>query len=383
MNIKENLHEHIDHITSYSKKYSCNDCLELTISLLKHQLQFHSNLCIEECQNDLLQLLQSALTAKSGDEFDYNITISVIKIPIDIKSEPDDSPNYALYDDKEFSVEWLEEELPTKSQSEYVNVQDFIEIDQTYQTTVAKRTYQNDHFEAKCQSDNVNVHNFKEIDQKHQTAVKKRTYQNDHLIAKPTHSAENQSENAAKRKRRHPNSGRKPNPLTCDLCGLIFSKNLLILRHMRKMHIDKSGNCYKCGECNAEFTRLMFKRAHIREFHPEKKVMREKKISEVKLCDICGKNVKSANYTNHRNTHFRDTLYKCSVCNKSLASFTHLNEHMNTHSGKKIKCLYEKCDREYSHPSGMTRHYKTTHLSFQAYKCFYCSKKYYTKAPLK
>lgn len=369
MNIEGNFIKNIDNITdsSYSNKYSCNGCIELSISLIKHQSQCHSNFRAD-AQNEMLELLQSALT-HNAVEFDYNITISVIKIPTTKpKCEPDASPEYNAFYDDNVSVAWLKEELPTKF--EYVEEQsDYSDTDQKSTQFTAKKK-------------NCNFVS---------SAAKRKSKSRHH-----EDTANVASDDADKKKHnRHPHSGRKSNTYTCDFCTLDFPKKHLILKHMKKEHIVKvlktkqdsvKIDKYKCMECNVEFSRLMFKRAHVREFHPEQMVMRQKEREEnsKNLCDVCGKSFESSStLASHRRTHFKDRSFTCSLCNKTFTSLSHLHEHMNTHSGKKYKCLHENCDREYSHQSGMTRHYKSVHSSFQEYKCVRCTKGFCTMSRLK
>lgn len=358
MNIEEHYIKSSDNISDspYSNS-ACNDCLELSISLLKHQMQFHPNIHTDS-RNEILHLLQCGLT-DNNVEFNYNITISVIKIPLtNAKCEPFNLPENSFYDEN-FTVEWLDEELTTKT--EYVDGRNFSEIDQKPSQFTASEQPAN-----------------------HESTVKKQKYKNHK--DKPFHAAE--SKKAEKREQRNLNSDQQK--LTCDFCGLTFPAKYLIIKHMREEHIvkniDRSHFRYKCVDCNAEFSRLMFQRAHVREFHPEQIVthQKEKEKTSKNLCHVCGKTfIWLSRLVHHRKSHIENRPFQCSVCNKSFAIAANLREHMNTHSGKKYKCLHENCNSEFSHQSGMTRHYKTIHSRLEQYKCEYCAKGFYTMFKLK
>lgn len=327
------------HFHTYSNKYSCNSCIDLAIALIKHQSKFHSK--VHASQTDLLELLQNALIPNNNGTFDYNITVSVIKIPIHdrLKCEPE-----------------LEEDDNTTTFSNHVS---YDWLKQEPDTILNERT-KSESSDDDSESDKSSVTAKKYTKNKSKVQFKKKTT----------------------------GTGRHPT-YTCDICSTSFSVKRLLIRHLKNEHIPKQikpnkslrRKCdqYKCIECNEIFPKLMFYRSHLRLIHPEKMIMRQKEKDEnlVNLCDICGRGFEKINSLNcHRKTHEKSRPFICSICSKAFSSEIHLNEHMNIHIGKKIKCMHENCDREYSHQSGMTRHYKVSHTLNQDYKCEYCPKRF-------
>lgn len=335
--------------------YSCNGCIDLGIALIKHQSKFHSK--VHTNQTDILELLQNALIPNNA--FDYNITISVIQIPINkkLKCEPelevasDYEYTTALLSDHASDDDWLLKQEPdtilkikTKSESS---------DDSKWENSVALRAYKTD----KCK-----------------VQLKKRKYHSN-------------------RTKQQINFSRQKTYI-CDFCSTTFTLKRLLLRHLKQEHISKilpspystRRKCedYKCNQCNEVFTKLMFYRSHIRRIHPEQMLIRQKEKDEnsVNLCDICGRGFDKINALYcHRRTHTKSRPYTCTICNKNFTLPTHLTEHMNVHAGKKIKCMHENCDREYSYQSAMTRHYKVCHTLNQDYQCEFCPKRFsvYTK----
>lgn len=74
-------------------------------------------------------------------------------------------------------------------------------------------------------------------------------------------------------------------------------------------------------------------------------------------CDICGKNVAQHNMKNHLDAHKED--YSCKLCGKQYLSALGLKNHMQKHSGVKLKCHF--CSFKSSNQIARNAHQRRMH----------------------
>ena len=75
--------------------------------------------------------------------------------------------------------------------------------------------------------------------------------------------------------------------------------------------------------------------------------------------------------------------YKCHLCDKSVATASHLKYHINsTHKGEKnFEC--DKCDKSYFESQALKRHVQAVHEGRRDYPCDFCGKCFITSQHLK
>lgn len=171
----------------------------------------------------------------------------------------------------------------------------------------------------------------------------------------------------------------------CDLCSKSFKSKQTVLQHLKSKHGSQRrkpadiGPTYKCDDCANVFTGLMVYRCHMRQFHPDKPWIPQKRtVVQVHLCDLCGNEFATRGQLKaHMNHHNNERPFKCQICGRDYLQKAHLKDHLNTHSGAKpYKCLYDGCTREFTHASGRVAHHKIVHEVFKKYKCEFCPREY-------
>ena len=80
---------------------------------------------------------------------------------------------------------------------------------------------------------------------------------------------------------------------------------------------------YICGQCDQTFDTLNLQKEHRNKEH---KVTKPLTKNELKICDLCGKEVTSM--TTHYRVHHEEDLQKCPECPKICKTKYHLDDHI-------------------------------------------------------
>jgi len=134
----------------------------------------------------------------------------------------------------------------------------------------------------------------------------------------------------------------------CSYCDASFKHNVTLNKHEIK-HI----NSFICIHCNEKFDSQNLIEKHIANQH---------KTLNTFICPYpnCGKKFTLENYLrNHTQRH--NKKYNCSYCEKKFSTERELIAHERTHTGEKIPCTYDGCDKTFVSKSNLSRHIKNYH----------------------
>ncbi|KAK4872408.1 hypothetical protein RN001_014437 [Aquatica leii] len=162
--------------------------------------------------------------------------------------------------------------------------------------------------------------------------------------------------------RKRPRSPR-PEVFRCEICNEEFSTKVLL-----EEHFDRHDDQYSCDICNTGFKKLIDYTFHM-QGHSEDKMFK---------CPLCefstdkGYLVKSHLYS----VHDRFKKYKCELCGKGFAIFTHFQEHRYFHTGEKpFQC--SECGQKFMYTRYLNSHKVQMHKKEQkGIACAICSKVY-------
>lgn len=134
----------------------------------------------------------------------------------------------------------------------------------------------------------------------------------------------------------------------CEECGLTFSSNCTLRRHLIS-HTGRKDFC--CSICNNRFARKFHLEMHMRihlNIRPH-------------VCETCASSFStSSDLTRHRRIHVDVKNYKCVVCERRFKRSSDVIKHMRTHTGDRpYNC--KECEKNYSSHSGLTKHLKRYH----------------------
>ena len=144
----------------------------------------------------------------------------------------------------------------------------------------------------------------------------------------------------------------------CHVCAKTFSSNLILQRHIKRIH-DKIFDNIKCGGCNIVLETTRAYREHCNVFHstdpkyecshcgkrfssPGRKAMHERIHQGLTTiptipCHLCGKEIVKRNMAAHIRTHTGEKPYKCKDCDYSCVSSNGLSLHRRKHRGNPQK----------------------------------------------
>lgn len=172
-------------------------------------------------------------------------------------------------------------------------------------------------------------------------------------------------------------------PYVCKICGMRFSKNGNLERHMQMHYGVRS---YACKICNKKFTQKWNMIRHMKlhtgekpfccEVCHEKFSQKQNLITHIRVhtgekpftCKICTKKFsRQSDLAIHHRTHTGEKRYSCKNCEKRFTRKSHLTIHLRIHTKEKpYSC--DMCDKCFSQKSSMLRH-KKTHSTRGAPSC--------------
>ncbi|KAF5280816.1 hypothetical protein FQA39_LY17963 [Lamprigera yunnana] len=155
----------------------------------------------------------------------------------------------------------------------------------------------------------------------------------------------------------------RPEVFRCEICSKEFATKPLL-----EEHFDNHDDQYSCDICDTSFKKLIDYTFHMQE-HSEDKLYK---------CPLCefktdkGYLVKSHLYS----VHDQFKKYKCELCGKGFAIFTHFQEHKYFHTGEKpFQC--NECGQKFMYTRYLNSHKVQMHKKAQkGIECRLCNKVY-------
>ncbi|XP_073813943.1 transcription factor grauzone-like [Musca autumnalis] len=193
--------------------------------------------------------------------------------------------------------------------------------------------------------------------------------------------------------------------VTC--CDKQFTKRCHLAQHAL-MHEDP--NCFKCHECNKNFTSKRGLKAHDLNYHateeerifacdkcPKKFAARNllelHKPSHIPreqwefVCPQCPTSIFASSYLLKVHTSMRHKRSKhvCHVCAKEIRDKTTFEKHVRSHFGEttpRLQCPYPGCESWLKDEDNLRKHMKRHNLEGITYRCEICDKVYKNRVGL-
>ena len=151
----------------------------------------------------------------------------------------------------------------------------------------------------------------------------------------------------------------------CELCGKVFKRKSVLLKHEKNHAENKVFRCDVCGQEFSELEELAFHRTNCEENYYK--------------CQICGKLFGTKFILKcHMETHTNEKSYMCEVCGTRFKHARSLTTHKRMHTGKN-NCTCEVCGKVFIRPNDLVVH-RRTHTGERPYECHICHRAFKQKA---
>uniref|UniRef100_A0A1I8P5H1 C2H2-type domain-containing protein n=1 Tax=Stomoxys calcitrans TaxID=35570 RepID=A0A1I8P5H1_STOCA len=153
----------------------------------------------------------------------------------------------------------------------------------------------------------------------------------------------------------------------CELCQEGFGR-----REDLKIH-SESNHTIECDICHRAFTNHRLYRIHRRIHYGTAKSLE---------CIVCQKKYSTKGMLEeHMNTHTGRRPYKCPECQKDFASKYTLQTHMKIHKERPRPFQCNECGKQFLNQQNLSQH-KKLHVSGKAFECSVCKKTFTTQHSL-
>lgn len=165
---------------------------------------------------------------------------------------------------------------------------------------------------------------------------------------------------------------RKPGPLQCRVCRVVFYNRTELREHQRSEH--NNGRPYQCDHCQKFFTTKNHMEVHIRHKHTFG--------PNPCQCAMCGKVLSSrTNLRIHMRIHKGERPFECPVCKKAFSRKANMEMHLVYHTGER-RFTCEVCGQSFFAINALKRHTKL-HTGERDYACEVCGATYVTGTDLR
>ncbi|KAK8735196.1 hypothetical protein OTU49_005556 [Cherax quadricarinatus] len=165
---------------------------------------------------------------------------------------------------------------------------------------------------------------------------------------------------------------RKPGPLQCRVCRVVFYNRGELREHQRSEH--NNGRPYQCSHCQKFFTTKNHMEVHVRHKHTSG--------PNPCQCAMCGKVLSSrTNLRIHMRIHKGERPFECPVCHKTFSRKANMEMHLVYHTGER-RFTCEICGQSFFAINALKRHTKL-HTGERDYACEICGATYVTGTDLR
>ncbi|XP_062594530.1 gastrula zinc finger protein XlCGF8.2DB-like [Saccostrea cucullata] len=195
-----------------------------------------------------------------------------------------------------------------------------------------------------------------------------------------------------------------PKSHICVLCDKNFTRRPDLDRHVRNVHILKTGT-HECFICDKRFKERAHLKRHVESVHGEtlptpftcglcQEAFTTDRLLQLHMkihtsatpfkCEICSKSfVAKRNLAMHVSAvHLNERPFECEQCQKKFSRKGHLERHMMSHRNEKPH-LCDVCGQAFLTAGNRKAHVKRVHLKERSYECGICSKNYFCSKMLK
>ncbi|XP_063612740.1 GDNF-inducible zinc finger protein 1-like [Penaeus indicus] len=165
---------------------------------------------------------------------------------------------------------------------------------------------------------------------------------------------------------------RRPGPLQCRVCRVIFFNRGELREHQRSEH--NNGRPYQCTQCQKFFTTKNHMEVHMRHKHTTG--------PNPCQCVMCGKVLSSrTNLRIHMRIHKGERPFECPMCHKAFSRKANMEMHVVYHTGER-RFTCEICGQSFFAINALKRHTKL-HTGERDYACDICGATYVTGTDLR
>eukprot|EP01083_Nonionella_stella_P079068 216696_1 len=168
--------------------------------------------------------------------------------------------------------------------------------------------------------------------------------------------------------------------MQCEQCDKMYRTTGRLIRHVSKIHGEKTPKSFKCEFCSGQFKsqRLLTEHSKVHQ-----KIGARRKVKEL-MCVLCNRSFQSqSRLIDHaRLVHEKIKSFECKLCKKPFGSEYGLNDHIKYGHEKVRDFECDSCHKLFTKQSILNNHVKCVHQNINELECKVCNKLFARKAGL-